>query len=157
MGEQTPPIEAATLSLPTELERDVAWCLEDWRANDKVRRLWNKDASLWTGSGEDQWLSWLDLAEADSTRVKVYREFAKNIRSQHFEHVVVCGMGGSSLFPEVLRMTFGTIEGFPELHVLDSTDPIQIRRLEQRLALARTLFIVSSKSGSTLEPRAIGE
>ena len=152
MGDQTSAIEAATLSLPTELERDVAWCLEDWRANDKVRRLWNKDASLWTGSGEDQWLSWLDLAEADSTRIQIYREFAKNIRSQHFEHVLVFGMGGSSLFPEVLRMTFGTIPGFPKLHVLDSTDPIHIRRTERRLALARTLFIVSSKSGSTLEP-----
>ena len=151
MSDKTPPIEAAILSLPTELERDVARCLEDWRANDKVRRLWNKDTSLWTGSGEDQWLGWLDLAEAEGARVDVYEEFAKDVRSRHFEHVVVCGMGGSSLCPEVLRMTFGTIAGFPELHVLDSTDPAQIRRLEERLVLARTLFIVSSKSGSTLE------
>ena len=154
MNDETPLIAAATLSLPTELERDVAGCLEDWRANDKVRRLWNKDTSLWTGSGEDQWLGWLDLAEAEGARVDVYEEFAKDVRSRHFEHVVVCGMGGSSLCPEVLRMTFGTIAGFPELHVLDSTDPAQIRLLEERLALARTLFIVSSKSGSTLEPKA---
>ena len=153
MNDETPLIAAATLSLPTELERDVAGCLEDWRANDKVRRLWNKDTSLWTGSGEDQWLGWLDLAEAEGARVDVYEEFAKDVRSRHFEHVVVCGMGGSSLCPEVLRMTFGTIAGFPELHVLDSTDPAQIRLLEERLALARTLFIVSSKSGSTLEPK----
>ncbi len=154
MNDETPLIAAATLSLPTELERDVAGCLEDWRANDKVRRLWNKDTSLWTGSGEDQWLGWLDLAEAEGARVDVYEEFAKDVRSRHFENVVVCGMGGSSLCPEVLRMTFGTIAGFPELHVLDSTDPAQIRLLEERLALARTLFIVSSKSGSTLEPKA---
>ena len=153
MNDETPLIAAATLSLPTELERDVAGCLEDWRANDKVRRLWNKDTSLWTGSGEDQWLGWLDLAEAEGARVDVYEEFAKDVRSRHFEHVVVCGMGGSSLCPEVLRMTFETIAGFPELHVLDSTDPAQIRLLEERLALARTLFIVSSKSGSTLEPK----
>ncbi len=153
MTDKTPPIEAVALALPTELERDVAQCLEDWRANDKVRRLWNKDTSLWTSSGEDQWLGWLDLAEAGGAPVDVYKEFAKDVQSRHFEHVVVCGMGGSSLCPEVLRMTFGTIAGFPELHVLDSTDPAQIRLLEERLALAKTLFIVSSKSGSTLEPK----
>src|SRR5438046_5970684 len=61
-------------------------------------------------------------------------------------------MGGSSLCPEVLRMTFGKIAGFPELHVLDSTDPAQIKALEQKIELAKTLFVVSSKSGTTLEP-----
>src|SRR5208283_4694783 len=74
------------------------------------------------------------------------------IWSAGFKDVLLLGMGGSSLCPEVLRMTFGKIAGFPDLHVLDSTDPAQVKAFENKVDIARTLFIVSSKSGSTLEP-----
>src|SRR5262249_25728492 len=69
-----------------------------------------------------------------------------------FSHVLLLGMGGSSLGPEVMRKTFGKVPGFPELHVLDSTDPAQVKAAESAVDLAHTLFVVSSKSGSTLEP-----
>src|SRR4029077_10997952 len=78
--------------------------------------------------------------------------FSAEVKKAKFKHVLLLGMGGSSLCPEVLRMTFGKVAGFPELHVLDSTDPEQIKAIEQKLDLKKTLCIVSSKSGSTLEP-----
>src|SRR5207302_422300 len=80
------------------------------------------------------------------------RKVAEDIQSAGFQHVLLLGMGGSSLGPEVLRMTFGRIPEFPELHVLDSTDPAQVKAFEGQIDIAKTLFIVSSKSGSTLEP-----
>ena len=80
------------------------------------------------------------------------RKVAEDAKSGGFSDILLLGMGGSSLCPEVLRMTFGKIAGYPELHVLDSTDPAQIKSFEDKIDLAKTLFIVSSKSGSTLEP-----
>ncbi|MEE9239646.1 MAG: bifunctional transaldolase/phosoglucose isomerase, partial [bacterium] len=80
------------------------------------------------------------------------QEIADEAKSGGFSHVLLLGMGGSSLCPEVLKMTFGKIGGHPELQVLDSTDPAQIKALERKVDLAHTLFIVSSKSGTTLEP-----
>jgi transaldolase/glucose-6-phosphate isomerase len=138
--------------LPGELEGAVQTALEDWRANEKVRRLWARDASLWTGADEAEWLGWLSLTEDRLPHLTHLQNLAQEVREAGFSHALLMGMGGSSLAPEVLRMTFGRVEGFPELSVLDSTDPAQIRRLEERLDLAKTLFIVSSKSGTTLEP-----
>src|SRR5204863_7102991 len=77
---------------------------------------------------------------------------AADVKSVGFKHALLLGMGGSSLCPEVLRLSFGKIDGFPELFVLDSTDPAQVKAFENKVDLANTLFIVSSKSGSTLEP-----
>jgi transaldolase/glucose-6-phosphate isomerase len=74
---------------------------------------------------------------------------AHMVRSANFSHALLLGMGGSSLGPEVLKTTFGKIRGFPELHVLDSTDPAQVQTFENKIDLKNTLFIVSSKSGST--------
>jgi glucose-6-phosphate isomerase len=90
--------------------------------------------------------------DAQLARVDQLRGIAEDVRHAGFTHVLLLGMGGSSLCPEVLRMTFGKLPGWPELSVLDSTDPAQVRAFETRLDLGRTLVIVSSKSGTTLEP-----
>ena len=138
--------------LPKQLQAAVSDSLEDWKTNNKVARLWQKDASLWTNTDENKWLGWLTITEQQLANLATLQQFAAEVKKAKFKHVLLLGMGGSSLCPEVLRMTFGKIAGFPELHVLDSTDPVQIKTIEKKLDLTRTLCIVSSKSGSTLEP-----
>ena len=140
------------LCLPAPLRAQVDSTLEEWRRQKKVRRLWDRDSSLWTGKDENAWLGWLEIIDQQLARVGHLETLAAEVRGAGFEHAIVLGMGGSSLCPEVLKSTFGKIEGSPELHVLDSTDPSQIRSLEAGIDLGRTLFIVSSKSGGTLEP-----
>ncbi len=149
--------DTARYSLPPALEENVRQTLDEWGASGKMRRLWEWDASLWTGRDEGEWLGWLSLPQASEERGEEYSELQSWVRSQGFQHAVVLGMGGSSLCPEVLRLTFGKIEGFPELLVLDSTDPAQIRAVESRIDVGRTLFIVSSKSGTTLEPNVFAK
>lgn len=146
-----------SMSLPAPLDSAVRTSIEDWEASGKVRRLWEKDAKLWTGSDEASWLDWLSLPDDRSERSRRLTSVAEEIKSAGFSQVLLLGMGGSSLCPEVLRMTFGKIDAYPELHVLDSTDPAQIGSFERRLDLSKTLFIVSSKSGSTLEPEILRE
>jgi transaldolase/glucose-6-phosphate isomerase len=138
--------------LPEKLEALVKASIEDWKKNDKVRRLWQHDASLWTNTDEAQWLGWLDITEQQLAHLDVFKKVAADIKKAKFKHALLLGMGGSSLCPEVLRLTFGKIKGFPELHVLDSTDPAQIKAIEGKVDLKSTICIVSSKSGSTLEP-----
>ena len=142
-------------SLPSELDGAVAAELEAWRQAGKVRRLWRGDASLWTGNDESRWLGWLDIVGEQLERIEALGALVADIRRPQFSHVVLLGMGGSSLGPEVLAATFGPLAGRPELLVLDSTDPAQIRSIEARLNPARTLFLVSSKSGTTLEPNIL--
>jgi transaldolase/glucose-6-phosphate isomerase len=139
-------------SLPEALATSVKTTLADWKAGSKMQRLWQRDATLWTGDDEANWLGWLDITEEEIAHPIVLRGIAKEIWSAGFKDILLLGMGGSSLCPEVLRMTFGKIAGYPELHVLDSTDPAQVKAFENKIDIARTLFIVSSKSGSTLEP-----
>jgi transaldolase/glucose-6-phosphate isomerase len=141
-----------TFRLPNALEAAVRAELEQWRAGDKMKRLWSRDATLWTGADEASWLGWLAVAGEQRVRASALGDLANEIRRAGFTHALVLGMGGSSLCPEVLKSTFGRIAGYPELFVLDSTDPGQIHALEHRIDVARTLFIVSSKSGTTLEP-----
>ncbi|HYK39780.1 MAG TPA: bifunctional transaldolase/phosoglucose isomerase [Candidatus Eremiobacteraceae bacterium] len=141
-----------TYKLPSNLASAVSAALNDWKSNNKIARLWAKDASVWTGSDEGNWLGWLSITEEQLANISVFKELATEVKKRKFRHVVLLGMGGSSLCPEVLRITFGKIKGFPEMHVLDSTDPAQIKALEKKLDLKKTLCIVSSKSGSTLEP-----
>ena len=117
-----------------------------------MARLWARDPSLWTGNGEGQWLGWLHIADEQIKTIKRFTNFAAEVKDAGFSNVLLLGMGGSSLCPEVLGKSFGRLAGFPELHVLDSTDPAQVKSIEDRIDLARTLFIVSSKSGTTLEP-----
>jgi len=145
-------INRQTYALPEKLATAVKASLEDWRANGKVRKLWARDASLWTNTDESQWLGWLGITEDQLAHLHHLKSLAEEVKAAGFSHALVLGMGGSSLCPEVMRMTFGKIDGYPELHVLDSTDPAQINAFENKVELANTLFIVSSKSGSTLEP-----
>ena len=147
-----PHVSRQTYSLPADLAASVKTAVDDWRANGKVRRLWQRDASLWTGEDEASWLGWLGITEEQIEHVDDLKKVAEDAKSGGFADVLLLGMGGSSLCPEVLRMTYGKIDGHPELHVLDSTDPAQIRSFEKKIDVAKTLFIVSSKSGSTLEP-----
>jgi glucose-6-phosphate isomerase len=114
-----------------------------------AERIWARDASLWTDSGEDRWLGWLDVVERVRPRVAELNAFAEAAIEQ-FDAFVLLGMGGSSLAPEVLRRAF-VAESF---HVLDTTHPAAIRSLESNLDLDRTLFLAASKSGSTLETRS---
>src|SRR5207237_2666182 len=144
--------EQTDLLTSQDLANAVAASLEDTRRNNKVARLWKKDASLWTRSDESNWLGWLHIVEQQLTHVDAFQRIAADVKKSRFKHALLLGMGGSSLCPEVLRMTFGKIKGFPELHVLDSTDPVQIEAIEAKLDLKSTICIVSSKSGSTLEP-----
>jgi glucose-6-phosphate isomerase len=139
-------------SLPETLAAGVKTTIGDWKSGSKVPRLWQHDATLWTGSDEASWLGWLDITEEQIAHPIELRNIAKEVWSAGFKDVLLLGMGGSSLCPEVLRMTFGTMAGYPNLHVLDSTDPAQVKAFENKIDIARTLFIVSSKSGSTLEP-----
>jgi transaldolase/glucose-6-phosphate isomerase len=141
-----------TYSLSDNLRSQLTETLDDWRVHGKVRRLWARDASLWTGTDEGNWLGWLSITEDQLARIDHLSAIAEEVKRAGFQHALVLGMGGSSLCPEVLRMTFGNIRGYPDLHILDSTDPAQIRAAEQNADLASTLFIVSSKSGTTLEP-----
>ncbi|HMK22487.1 MAG TPA: bifunctional transaldolase/phosoglucose isomerase [Terriglobales bacterium] len=148
----TPRISKQTYTLPADLAGAVKVATDDWRANGKVRRLWQRDASLWTGTDEANWLGWLGITEDQIAQHDNLRMVAEDAKNSGFRDVLLLGMGGSSLCPEVLRMTYGKIAGFPELHVLDSTDPAQIKSFRGKIDPAKTLFIVSSKSGSTLEP-----
>jgi transaldolase/glucose-6-phosphate isomerase len=150
-----PALDRMTSRLPEPLSAAVSATLEDWRAGGKVRRLWARDASLWTGSDEPKWLDWLGIVADQRAQADRFRALAEEIRAAGFAHAVLLGMGGSSLCPEVLAMTFGKQPGYPELLVLDSTDPAQIRAIEARIELARSLFIVSSKSGSTMESNVL--
>ena len=143
------------LSLPKPLAGAVGDHLQQWRAIEGTRRVWEKDKDLWTCEDEDRWLGWLDIATGMVPTLPSLRHFADQLASEGFTDAAVLGMGGSSLCPFVLSTTFGPAKGRPRLHVLDSTDPQQIGALEAKVDLARTLFIVSSKSGSTLEPNIL--
>lgn len=145
-------MDRQSYKLPDSLAAAVQKQMDSWRADNKIRRLWQQDASLWTGTDEANWLGWLDVVEQLQSGLPSLQKFSEEIKQENFSSILLLGMGGSSLCPEVLAKTFGRIPGFPELHVLDSTDPAQVNAVEQKLDLARTLFIVSSKSGTTLEP-----
>jgi transaldolase/glucose-6-phosphate isomerase len=141
-----------TLSLPADLQAAVNGSLDGWETTGKVRRLWARDASLWTGWDEGDWLGWLCIVDEQIAHAERFRKIAKDVKSGGFSHILLLGMGGSSLCPEVMIKTFGQQPGFPTMHVLDSTDPAQVRAFEKKVDLPRTLCIVSSKSGTTLEP-----
>jgi transaldolase/glucose-6-phosphate isomerase len=145
-------INAQSYVLSSALQADVAKRLETWDAQGGTRRLFEGDASLWTNADEANWIGWLRIAEQQLDDLKPLLDIQKEVRAEGFRTALLLGMGGSSLCPEVWKETFGRINGSPELFVLDSTDPAQVRGIEATIDLKRTLFIVSSKSGSTLEP-----
>src|SRR5947199_10599733 len=122
-----------TRVLPAELEKQVRRTLEEWAATGKVRRLWARDRLLWARAHEASWLGWLGIARDQVGRVDDLRRLAEDVRREGFTRALLLGMGGSSLAPEVLKETFGRIDGFPEVLVLDSTDPAQIKALERKV------------------------
>ena len=134
------------------LAQAVQSALKDWQTNNKMARLWRGDPSLWTSEDEDKWVGWLPIVEDQLAHLKQLNDAAADAAKAGFTHALLLGMGGSSLCPEVLKITYGKQPGHPELHVLDSTDPAQIKSVESQVDLAKTLCIVASKSGSTLEP-----
>ncbi|MGH9563372.1 MAG: transaldolase family protein, partial [Terracidiphilus sp.] len=148
----SPAVQRFAYHLPQDLQQPVQATIDDWKKNDKVRRLWARDASLWTNSDESKWLAWLGITDDQISNLARFPRLVDDIRAGGFTHAALLGMGGSSLCVEVLSLTFGKIKDHPEMFVLDSTDPAQIIALEDKLDLAKTIFIVSSKSGSTLEP-----
>ncbi|MCU4161120.1 bifunctional transaldolase/phosoglucose isomerase [Acidiphilium sp. AL] len=145
-------VNKATVETDDALKSAIAAEQKQWLAEGKIRKLWEGDKSVWTGKDEDHWLGWLDIVRHEHDHVGTLARFAEAVKSGGFAHLVLLGMGGSSLGPEVLAKSFGHHAGWPRFHMLDSTDPAQIRTLERTLDLKKTMFIVSSKSGSTLEP-----
>src|SRR6267142_2810322 len=102
-----------TAHLPKDLAQAVAGTLADWRNNNKVERLWNGDASLWTGQDESEWLGWLQITAEQLAHLDHLTSLAADVKSTGFSDVLLLGMGGSSLCPEVMSLTFGRIPGFP--------------------------------------------
>jgi transaldolase/glucose-6-phosphate isomerase len=146
-------IDRQTLALGDRLTKKADEIAETWRAHGNIRKLWQREKSLWTNADEDRWLGWLDSVSDDA--IAGYTAFAEAIKREGFKDALLLGMGGSSLGPEVLAAAFGRKSGSPRLRILDSTVPAQIAAIEAELDLAKTLFIVSSKSGSTTEPNVL--
>ena len=131
--------------------------IDDATKADLTKRVWRKDAALWKEDEASQKiiknsLGWLTVPDEMIGVINELTEFADLIRKRGFQTVMVCGMGGSSLCPEVLARTFGRQSGFPELLVLDSTDPDVLADLLNRVEIEHCLFVIASKSGSTTEP-----
>lgn len=147
--------EGLRFHLPPELDDRVRGELAAWQKEGKTRRLWARDATLWTDSGEERWLGWLFPRPGDPGHLEALDTFAAQVRAEGFTHALLLGMGGSSLAPEVMARVLEPAAGAPRLLVLDSTVPAQVRACEGRIDPARTLFIVSSKSGTTLETQLL--
>lgn len=141
--------------LTPELRTAFSRAALDWMDTKKTARLWAKDATLWSGRDEGQWLGWLDAPEREAARLGDYAELARVAAHKGVRDVLLLGMGGSSLGAEVLRRSFGDKEGAPRLHVLDSTHPDQIRAFAERIDPRTSWVVVASKSGSTVEPNLL--
>ena len=155
MSDQALTVEA---HIPPPLRPAIAEKLASAAQARVAERLRERDATLWgpTGTPEiSNRLGWLTIAERMLGEVKDLETFAAAVRQEGFRDVVLLGMGGSSLAPEVLRRSFGHQPGSPRLHVLDSTDAATIRAVQAAVELGRTLFLVSSKSGGTIEPLSL--
>jgi transaldolase/glucose-6-phosphate isomerase len=148
----TARINKQTHTLPAALGTQVTAKLKEWDTQGGTRRLFAGDASLWTGADEASWIGWLGIVDAQLDNLAPLTQLRDEIQKEGLKNVALLGMGGSSLCPEVWKETFGRVQGFPELFVLDSTDPAQLAAFESKIDVKSTLFIVSSKSGSTLEP-----
>ena len=140
-------LDRQTLALPDDLAKAVKNRLAGAAADGWSRRLWDKDASLWTNTDEASWLGWLAAARGEAVDLAALEALRVEIKAAGYSHAVLLGMGGSSLGPEVLAQTFGSAPGHPKLIIVDSTDPDQVARTEAAIDPANTLFIVASKSG----------
>lgn len=141
--------------LPQSLNAKVDHSISDWQSNRKIAKLWQKDSSLWTGEDEAQWLGWLDIVDRQQKEIDAYKTLSAEIKKADLHSALLLGMGGSSLCPEVFSETFHRQPGFPELHILDSTDPSQVKASAEQIDLKKAVVIVASKSGSTLEPNIL--
>ncbi|MEA2080256.1 MAG: bifunctional transaldolase/phosoglucose isomerase, partial [Pseudomonadota bacterium] len=139
-------------SLPDDLAAAVDRTLDDWQQNDKGRRLWARDAWLWTGHDEARWMDWLGVTCEQMESLGDLRRLTQGVEGNYYRHCVLLGMGGSSMAPEVIHAILDRSPGYPELIVLDSTDPVEVKAVEDAIDLEHSLFLVASKSGSTLEP-----
>jgi transaldolase / glucose-6-phosphate isomerase len=140
-----------------EAANAVAEAVKQCEKQQWVRKIWRRDATLWKSDEAHQKiiknsLGWVTVPDLLVDNADELKAFAERVRGDGFTHVMLLGMGGSSLCPEVFRRTFGRQPGFPELHVLDSTDPVTVAAFEAAVNLEKTLFVVASKSGSTIEP-----
>ncbi|MGA9773143.1 MAG: bifunctional transaldolase/phosoglucose isomerase [Blastocatellia bacterium] len=149
-------LERQTASLGSHAEA-VKKALEQADKETWIRRVWKKDASLWKDDAEHQKiirnaLGWVTVIDQLVDNADELAAFSERVRNDGFTDAMLLGMGGSSLCPEVFRRTFGKIDNFPTLHVLDSTDPATVKSFEERVDLEHTMFIVASKSGTTTEP-----
>ncbi|HET8563431.1 MAG TPA: bifunctional transaldolase/phosoglucose isomerase, partial [Candidatus Binatia bacterium] len=137
-----------------KLQRRVNRRLQDWQAQKLASRIWNKEHTVWSPEPAPELtdrLGWLELPQTMEKEVDALRAFADKVRADGMRHLVLLGMGGSSLAPEVFQQTFGNQPGYPPLIVLDSTHPAAVKSVEAKIDLAHTLFLVSSKSGTTTE------
>jgi transaldolase/glucose-6-phosphate isomerase len=163
-----PPLDVGAVRKPAldvgavrepPLQSAVAATLARLEEQKFPQRLWDRDPSLWKNDPAHQGvirnaLGWLRISHAMLGHLEELSRFVEEVKSAGFTHAVVLGMGGSSLCPDVCRATFGTAPGYLELHVLDSTVPARVVQLEKSVKLAHTLFLVSSKSGGTVEPNS---
>jgi transaldolase / glucose-6-phosphate isomerase len=128
--------------------------LDIWESAEFAQRFWEKDPSIWFTKPQPEItnrMGWLDIFEPLHEHLKSMFDFAESVKSEGFKHVVLMGMGGSSLAPEVFQHTFGNQDGYPRLILLDSTHPDAVRNVESQIELTKTIFVVSSKSGTTTE------
>jgi len=151
--------ERGAAKLCGDVLTSVRGCMAEVQQGDMNRRLWAGDTSLWPGDAAESAhrLGWLHLPDAMQSQKDLLRAFSGGIVQEGMHDVVLLGMGGSSLGAEVLNQVYGSAAGYPRLHVLDSTAPGAIGAVADTIDFARTLFIVSSKSGSTLEPNLLHE
>jgi transaldolase/glucose-6-phosphate isomerase len=141
-------------SLPSELEGPVAQRAKQADEENVARRVWSKDESLWGGPGVAEIgnrLGWLNISDQLLEQADDLSAFAAEVKADGFTDAVLLGMGGSSLGPEVIRLSFGELDGGLRLHVLDTTDGAAVAALERSLDIAKAFFVVSSKSGGTVE------
>jgi len=151
----TPALTALSAHVPASLEQPLAAKLERARAERVAERVRAGDATLWAPAGTPEVadrLGWLTIAERMRAQAGELHAFAREVRDEETRDVVLLGMGGSSLAAETMRRSFGPQAGWPKLHVLDSTDAATVLALERSIDPAKTLFLVSSKSGGTVEP-----
>lgn len=140
-----------------QYEAQVQEAIKRAETESWTRKIWRKDASLWKSEEAHQKiiknaLGWVTVPDELYEAADELVAFSARVRNEGFQHVMLLGMGGSSLCPEVFRRTFGQVPGYPELHVLDSTDPATVAAFAAKIDLLKTLFIVASKSGATVEP-----
>lgn len=142
----------------SEAEAPTTARLDDWQRSDAAARIWRKDPTFWPAapaSDVASRLGWLRAPEQSAALLGELDRFSAEVREEGIEHVVLLGMGGSSLAAEVIATTLPCRAGAPRLTVLDSTHPLAVRACLRRAPVARSLYLVSSKSGTTLEPNAL--